>query len=217
MALLLLITACNKPPVAVRVTIPNLDGVETPVPDVVLTFLPYDRDSVVRALVAKARPRPHTQELDSLFRAFREPFGAYLRVAASMDRLKAARDSASSDSIAALEPELARLRAGLDRARDTLGPRIDSLRAIGKQWESETYKGYAGMGRALRARAYVNPVADTTDFGGWATIPLPKGDWWITARTIDPRDPNGEWYWNVPIRGDTVRLDPRTGHNRPRY
>ena len=30
---------------------------------------------------------------------------------------------------------------------------------------------------------------------------LKRGDWWVYARSWDPWDPNGEWYWNVPLRG----------------
>lgn len=219
---------------AVRVTIPNVDGVETPVPDVVLTFVPYDRDSVLQLLEAKAGPRPHTQELDSVFRAFRAPFTAYLAVTLRKDRLKAARDSLQSlespregsqepqlaairDSLKALEPERNRARIALEKARAALVPRMDSLRQDVNRWQSLAYLGYDSIVRRLRERAFVNAVADTTDFGGWGTIRIPAGRWWVTARTIDPKDPNAEWYWNVRIDRDTVRLDPRTGRNRPRY
>ena len=219
---------------AVRVSIPNVHGVETPVPDVILTFVPYDRDSVIRALERKAGSRPHTRELDSLFRAFREPFNAYLAVTLQLERLRAARDSLAAgagdqegsrnprlaairDSLAALEPAHQRARAALDQARAALWPRMDSLRQAVHQWEAGAYAGYAGATKDLAARAGVNPVSDTTDAGGWATIHIPAGRWWVTGRTIDPADPNAEWYWNVPVDRDTVRLDPRSGRTQSRY
>ena len=73
------LAACERPrDVAVRVSIPGPDSVETPVTGVGLIALPYDRDSVLAALEASARsPRPDTTALDSLFRAFRVPFVSY--------------------------------------------------------------------------------------------------------------------------------------------
>ncbi len=220
---------------AVRVSIPNVHGVETPVPDVVLTFVPFDRDSVLRSFEQKAGPRPHTKELDSLFRAFREPFNTYLELTLQLERLQAASDSlartgptdqqgsrnprlaAIRDSIASVTALRQRARARLDQVRTEVWPRMDSLRAAVHQWETRAYAGYANAVRGLNERAGVNPVADTTDAGGWASIQIPAGHWWVTGRTIDPLDPNAEWYWNVAVDRDTVRLDPRSGRIRPRY
>ena len=84
--------ACEKPrDVAVRVSIPGPDTVETPVTGVGIVALPYDRDSVLRQLEARARtPRPPTAPLDSLFAEFRGPFNAY---SAATYRLGKLRDS----------------------------------------------------------------------------------------------------------------------------
>jgi hypothetical protein len=229
LALLLVVSGCSsREPVAVRVTIPDLEGTETPVPGLVLTFVPYDRDSVIRALEARAGSRPHTRELDSLFRRFRGPFTEYVKLLARIERLESAERrlaaggasaelTAVRDSLAALRPAVAERKVTLDRVRAETWPRIDSLRREVKAWESHAYEGYDQVVKGLREKAFVNAVADTTDAGGWGSIVIPKGAWWVTTRTIDPADPNAEWYWNVRIRGDTVRLDPRTGSNRPRY
>lgn len=219
-----------------RVTIPNLEGVETPIPNLVLTFLPYDRDSVIQSLEARAPgPRPNTTELDSLFHLFRQPFGEFLKLSAADERLRRTRDSLvatgqsaqeaaagsplaiARDSLAAIAPALSRARAALDRARATLWPAMDSLRSEVRQWESSAFQGYDTLVAGLPGRRLANPVADTTDAGGWASIQLTEGPWWVSARSIDPGDPNAEWYWNVRIEGDTVYLNPRTGRNRPRY
>jgi hypothetical protein len=199
----------------VRVTVPDLFDVETPAPAIVVSFLPYNRDSIVQSLEAKAGPRPHTRELDSLFRAFREPYLTYFRLVATSERL--AQSPSGVDSLVALKPKLAVARQALERARAGLGPLIDSLRRDGNAWEVSTYGGYQTITRDLQHNAMVNPVADTTDALGRAVVSLPKGTWWATARAIDARDPNAEWYWNVRITGDSVRLDPRSGRNRPRY
>ena len=59
------LVACEHPrTVAVRVSIPGPDSVDTPVTGIGLVALPYDRDSVLAALARNARsPRPDTAEL----------------------------------------------------------------------------------------------------------------------------------------------------------
>lgn len=231
--LVLLVAAaagCGGRDVVVRVSIPDLDGVETPVPDLLVTFLPYDRDSILTMLETKAGPRPHAAELDSLFARFRAPFRGLLHLAALRDRLVRARDSlaaagppgsarleAINDSLTRLVPELARARTALDRARAAYWPRMDSLRQEARRWNAAAYAGYDSIVRELPGRRFATPVADTTDARGWATARLTQGRWWVTARSVDPSDPNAEWYWNVAIERDTVLLNSHTGRNRPRY
>jgi hypothetical protein len=84
------VTACERPrTVAVRVSIPGPDSVETPVTGIGLVALPYDRDSVLRALARTARtPHPDTTELQRLFREFRGPFTAYTAAAFAAGQLR---------------------------------------------------------------------------------------------------------------------------------
>lgn len=229
--LLLAAAGCRGPEVTVRVSIPDLDGVETPVPGLMVTFLPYDRDSVIAALEAQAEsPRPNTRVLDSLRALFQVPFTEVLRVTAITSRLEAERDSLTAagapaggrlaavrDSLAALAPRLARARAALDSARTRYYPVMDSLQALVRRWNDRTYAAYDSGVRATPGRRHASPVADTTDARGWATTEVTDGRWWVTARSIDPTDPNMEWYWNVPVTADTVPLDSRSGRRRPRY
>lgn len=227
---LCLAAACRGPEVSVRVSIPDLSGTETPLPDLMVTFLPYDRDSVIALLEERAGPRPHTGELDSLFARFRVPFTAFVRLAAVRDRLLRERDSlaaagdpdparaaAIADSLDRLAPDVERARAALERARADYWPRMDSLRQVVQHWSAAAYAGYDSMVRVLPGRRVATPVADTTDAAGWVTAELTKGRWWVTARSVDPTDPNAEWYWNLPVNRDTVLLNSRTGRNRPRY
>jgi len=223
---LFILAACGGRQVSVRVTIPDLNGVETPVPGLVVTFLPYDRDRIIRDLQARAEPRPHTRELDSLFREFKVPFMRYLRLAAATEQLRHERDSLPPvdprrsivvDSLATLEPEAARARATLERARGSLGPEIDRMRADVRRWEAAAYRPWDSIVRGMGERTFANPVADTTGPDGWLAIELTNGRWWATAVSIDPRDPNAEWYWNLEIQGDTARLGPRAGTIRTRY
>jgi hypothetical protein len=225
----------------VRVSVPGLDSAETPVAGVGLVALPYDRDSVLAALEARARtPRPNTAPLDTAFAEFRGPFVAYAdavhdltTLGDSLATLRRRLDSlprgapeyralyerfaAASDSVAAARARSEGARTALAAARTAFVERSESLRARVRQWEDSTYAGYDSIVRALvRARAR-DPVADTTDAAGWARLRLPPGRWWVYARAWDVGDPNAEWYWNVPVTGDTLLLSSRTGRRKPRY
>jgi hypothetical protein len=236
------LVACERPrDVAVRVSIPGPDSVETPVTGVGLIALPYDRDSVLAALERSATSaRPDTAALDSLFRAFRIPFASYTgtiqrteRVRDSLDMLRTrldslprntpeyrelyARFSQLEDSLTAAQKRTERARQNLDRARAEFIERSESLRARIRNWEDSTYRGYDSITRNLSARRRQDPRTDTTGGDGWARFQLPGGDWWIYGRSWDATDPNAEWYWNLPVADDTLLLSSRTGRQRRRY
>ncbi|HEU4680279.1 MAG TPA: hypothetical protein VFS51_00955 [Gemmatimonadales bacterium] len=227
--------------VAVRVSIPNADSIETPAAGVGVIALPYDRDSIIASLESRApTPRPHTAELESLFARFRGPFAAYtnLSFAAStlrdsLDALQRSVDAAPegsaqrgalsaqvrrlSDSLTALKRRVARARTDLDRARSVFVTRSDTLRSAVRRWEDSTYQGYDSIVANLTNTVGREPTTDTTNATGWAALTLPPRRWWLYARAWDPTDPNAEWYWNVPVEDDTVLLSSRTGDRRPRY
>ena len=134
---------------------------ETPIPGVRVAALPYDRDSVIVALEARAsEARPHTKALDSLFQAFRAPFVGYTRLAWLDEQLRRRRDAAASDSA----------RAELDAARRTLWPRIDSLRSDVRRWEQTVYAGYDTLVTGLTRDRMREGIQDTTDARGTAMI-----------------------------------------------
>jgi hypothetical protein len=241
LALLVIASACsNSRTVTVQVLVPDLAGSATPIAGVVVTAIPYDRDSLIDAMERRVSAgRPHTQTLDSLFQAFHGPFLEFSRAAWNVERATRARDSVVAalraaaspasraeldrrltqldDSLRRLTPALERARATLSAARDTLWPRIVPLRLEARQWQLSTFDGYYTAARGL-ARSRMRTVsADTTDATGWATMVVASGPWWITARSPDPQDPNFEWYWNVRVDGDTIRLNPATGRHLPRY
>ncbi len=213
--LLILATACRSRTATIRVSIADLEGVETPVPGLMVSFLPYNRDSIVTALEGKAGPRPYTRELDSLFHGFQVPFAEYLKANARFERLRSS--GAPADSVTRASKAMTTARTALGRAREQLWPAMTKYRAVVRQWEDSVFRDYALITRSMGERVFANPVADTTDSLGWATITLTDGRWWATARSIDPTDPNREWYWNVAIAADTVFLSPQTGRRRPRY
>ena len=217
---------------------PRLDGSEAPVPDLELVALPYDRDSVLASLEAKASPRPHTRELDSLFALWRSPF---VRFASARYRSQKFRDSlallrkqldslprnapeyqalyarfgAFTDSLSAATDSAEPARIELDRQRKTLQPRIDSLRRLVTAWENSTFRNYDSIVKHLAGSR--EPVGGTTGPDGRAALTLGDGRWWIYAWAWDEGDPYSRWYWNVPVEGNTVVLDGRTGRKRPQY
>jgi hypothetical protein len=227
--------------VAVRVSIPSPDGVETPASGVGVVALPYDRDSVLARLNARAsRPRPHTREMDTLFARFRGPFVAYTAVTYTagtlrdtLAKLRAAGDSLKpdapnypalhtaiarlSDSLKRVEQREQKARTELSAARAAFVQRSEKLRADIRQWEDSTYSGWDSIVADLVKTRGLEPVTDTTDATGWARFSLPSGKWWINARAWDTEDPNSEWYWNVPLTSDTVLLSSQTGKKQPRY
>jgi hypothetical protein len=227
--------------VAVRVSIPAADSVETPASGVGVVALPYDRDSVLASLEARAsHPRPRTAEMDTLFAHFRGPFTAYTRTVYvagtlrdSLTSLQHRLDSLShdssryrelhaqldrlGDSLAAIELGSNRARAALTRARAEFVSRSEPLRSDIRQWEDSTYAGWDSIVEGLAKARGLQPATDTTDAVGWAHFKLAPGKWWIYARAWDTSDPNSEWYWNVPAGTDTVLLSSRTGRQRPRY
>jgi len=232
--------ACERPRnLAVRVSIPGPDSVETPVTGIGLIALPYDRDSLLARLEASASsPRPATALLDSLFAEFRGPFTNYSSATFRLGKLRDslamaqremeslgrdapqygilyARFTRFSDSIAPAEAKAQAARASLDKARAAFVARSDSLRAAVRAWEDSTYHGYDTIVRGLSRKR--EAVTDTTGADGWAHLRLAPGRWWIYARSWDATDPNAEWYWNIPVTEDTLLLSSRTGRRQARY
>jgi hypothetical protein len=240
--LVAVVAACDtSSEVAVRVSVPNIDSIETPAVGVGVVALPYDRDSVLARLEARSGSRrPHTAALDTLFGRFRGPFTAYTAASYAATQLRDsidlirnrldtappdspeyrelhARYTTLSDSLAVVERRANRARTALDRARGEFLSRSDSLRAAVRQWEDSTYRGYDSIVENLARRTRREAVTDSTDATGWAKLTLLPGRWWIYARAWDTSDPNAEWYWNIPVTGDTLLLSSRTGRRHPKY
>jgi hypothetical protein len=214
---------------------------ETPAAGIGVVALPYDRDSILTSLAGRARtPRPNTAALDSMFANFREPFVRYTSLSYAAGALRdsllllrgqlagTASGSADhgplsgrirqlSDSLAALQSETQQARRALELARADFIRRSDSLRSAVRQWEDSTYQVYDSVVQNLSRRIGREASTDTTDATGWAHFTLRPGHWWLYARAWDTGDPNAEWYWNVPVDGDTVLLSSRTGKRRPKY
>ena len=224
-----------------RVSIPDPASVETPAAGVGVVALPYDRDSVLAGMEAKApTPRPNTAGLDSIFARFRGPFTAYTAISYAESALRdsaavlqSRRDSLApastererieaqlervTDSLARTSRQAQQARAALGRARTEFVTRSESLRAGVRQWEDSTYRGWDSIVDSLARARRLTPVTDTTDATGWAEFTLAPGEWWIYAQAWDTGDPNSKWYWNTPADRDTILLSSRSGRRQPRY
>ena len=222
---------------SIQVTIPDQAGVETPVPGVRLTLLPYDRDSLLTVLENRApSPRPGTARLDTLLAQFRDPLTSYLRVSAEVQRLSIQIDSTRArnpgaaqgeaavtlrrleDSLATLTTARETARQALAKARERLQPDIERLSARVRAWEDTAFRTYDSITASITSGTGDDAVSDSTMADGWSRVKLPrKGPWWVYARAVNVLDPNAEWYWNVRITGDTVRLSPQNGRSRTRF
>jgi hypothetical protein len=227
--------------ISVRVSIPGPDSLETPAAGVGVIALPYDRDSVLASLEARASaPRPPTAALESLFAKFRGPFTTYTsstyaagKLLDSLSQVRRQLDTVSrqapqyrllqrqvqllSDSVAATNARATRARVELDRARSQFVSRSETLRARVRHWEDSTYRGYDSIVDNLTKQRHQDAATDTSGPTGWAHFSLGPGKWWLYARAWDTSDPNAEWYWNLPVDDDTLLLSSRTGRRRPRY
>jgi len=224
-----LLLGCGGPRrVTVRISIPDESGVVTPLAGVRVMLLPYDRDSIRSALTgAASTPRPPTERMDTLFQQFREPFGAYLRLAVHRQRLERRRDSAEAagagqvvtaaeDSLEHLAGPLEVARRRLDSARANILPEATRLRQALAAWEDDAFRAYDSITSAITRQLGRPAVIDSTGAAGWTTLTVPDGTWWVHARAVNVLDPNAEWYWNVPLSRDTILLTPANGRSQPR-
>ncbi len=233
-------TGCGgSAPVEVRVSL----GPATPLPDLVVTVLPFDPSALLDSLAAAApRPRPTFPDLEQTLAAFRlqddggqpSPDQA---VRALRDTVTGLADSlnradrggpgyaAAYGRFRQLYARLVQRSAEQDaelRAtrRDELAlarrarAAAESLRA----WEADAYAPYPEIARATAERTGRTPRQAATDSTGALRLELGAGAWWLVARTPDPDNPFFEYHWTVPLRvaGLPVAL-PLSGRNATRH
>lgn len=235
-AVVTLATACGGS-VAVEVVTEGPDGEPQPQANLPLEFLPFDRDSVFDVLDQDAETPPPemgddlqeaSERVTNLQAEWRE---AEAEWSETREQLRSVRQQL--DQIDSRDPDYRRLyeqfnqlegrERQLDRERKAafdsfttvqaqVATRLDSFRVVREAWADEAYAGYHDIEQELVGDGEV--IADTTNQQGVATVSLPGGDWWVTARAPVSQ---GEMYWNVPVPdADTLRLDSSNGELRPR-
>jgi hypothetical protein len=234
-AVVLIAAACGSS-VTVEVTTESADGPQQQA-NLPLQFLPFDRDSAFDALDTQAStPAPTmsaelqsaSERVAAMQTDWREKETAW---GEARDELRTVREAL--DRIDSRDPdyrrqydrfnELEGVERRLDRerktafdaftaAQGTVTARVDSFRVVRENWAEEAYAGYYDIEVQLLGGAKV--IEDTTNAQGMATLRLPGGDWWVTARAPVAA---GEMYWNMKMPGaDTVRLDQTNGELRAR-
>ena len=226
MALLLAAAACGPAQVVVtaEVSMNNPEGegmVTSPIPDMEVQLLPYDRDQIFDSLAA-AYGTPEPAIPQELLDAREEVAQAQGRWQQATSRWNSLRDtlqklnetmqqySRGEARYVALFREWQEFDSQLGRVERQMNSAFqefdgmqkatirqsDSIRILRENWADEAF---ADVGEAIQAKSQgLTAVADTTDANGVArnNLKVKPGDYWVYARYELPYT---ELYWNVPI------------------
>lgn len=219
-------------------------GQVTPIKDMEVWLLPYDRDQIFDSLSA-AYPEPEPTYPDSVTALQDSVIAAQRRWQEAQARWNSVRDSllaitdkmkglsrASGEYVALfkdfndLDPQEKQLRSQSDELfKDftSLQTRFsDESQEITAQRQSWADDAFADVDSIMAARVDQvgrEPIADTTDANGMAQIKAKSGKWWVYGRYELPFT---ELYWNVPVtvkHGDPVQLilNRDNAQNRQKY
>jgi hypothetical protein len=191
LALAVAVTACGaENNVVVRASL-DQEGA-TPVGDLPVRLLPYDRTSILDSLAAEGDTLPEL------------PAGA-------SDSLRSLQAEASR-----VKPQGDSVVARVEARRTALLARFDSIGRAREAWLEEHRKDFEKA--ASRAAHGLNELSDTTDARGRAAFAAEPGKWWVVASYVLP-DRVLEWSVPVTARKDSVvvRLRPSNAKERPFY
>jgi hypothetical protein len=222
--------------VAVVAQLENPDGGDpTPLADLEVRFLPYDRDAIFDSLTATAGS-PEPSAPDSLVLLQQQIAEAQTAWSNAEERWNAARDSLrkiqeATDRMARAgqratgqyrllvsdfaDQEARERTANRDResafARYTglqsrYANAVQEFRIRRDNWGDEAYADVEVVRAARLAALGKEEVWDTTNANGFVQRALPKGQWWVHARYELPYE---ELYWNGSVEvagGDPVQV-----------
>lgn len=241
LALLLpVLAACGGGEVTVRVVTEG-DTAQQPVEDLVLTFLPYDRDSIFDALTEQAsEPEPQLpedlvdqyEEVQAAQQTWREAESRWAVLRDSLKNLSQQMEGLDRRSREYLQlferyNELESQERQLNSQKDQLFERFDSLQkstvsradsmqAVVAAWEEIAFEDYTDITDGILEERGVEIHEDTTGADGYATTNLPGGEWWVYSRYQLPFE---ELYWNLRVDtmfGDTIILSRENAEIRRR-
>lgn len=238
----LLAAACGGGQVTVQVLTEGTEGEMQPEEDLVMTFLPYDRDSVFNALTQAATesepqvPQDVRTTFDSvtaLQETWREADSEWAEVRDSLQQL--------SDRLQRMDQRSREYRELFDRFNALEGreralnrqktqafeaftnlqqralARADSIRAVRESWADVAFQEYLTVEDSILEALGKEIYEDTTSAEGTVTRRLPAGTWWVHTRI--PVGMFDEYYWNVsfdPAQTDTLPLTPENADRRLR-
>ena len=216
------------------------DTVNRPITGMVVRLLPYDRDVVFDSLTrAAATPEPPVP--DSLLALQNQVAAAQETWRAAEAEWNAMRDRMQSITreMEGLNRAEARYRElfrefqeldgryqGVERRMNQAFQKFDSLqrgfitqaeqlRLLREQWADEAFADVNTVIGNRLDQLGRQEYTDTTDAQGAASFSLPRGEWWVHARTELPFH---ELYWNIPIQvgGEPTVLVLNAGNARVR-
>lgn len=228
--------------VAVQATVDNAEGGVTPLKELPLRALPYDRDAIFDSLrSAYSMPEPTPPDsLNALQAAIQQANDewttAEARWNAARDSLRALKTKLDNTPRSSGEYRLLFRDFGDQEQRERttqqqsqaafrryteLQERYTAQAAAYKlqheQWADEAYARIDEVIAAHIKELGRDEVADTTDANGTALLKLKKGQWWIYAYYPLVYE---ELYWNMPVEvagGDpaVVTLNRESAKKRP--
>src|SRR5262245_21745898 len=109
--------------------VPDVDGTLVPGSQLVITYYPFNMDSLLAAVAEKsgAGPRPNMRALDSLFSAFQPAYQRYVTLDDQRRKLSKSSD-VGADSLARLDSAIAKAQVDLKAAEARYWPAIETLR-----------------------------------------------------------------------------------------
>lgn len=238
----LLTAACGGGQVTLQVLTESTEGEMQPEEDLVVTFLPYDRDSVFAAL-AESAPDPEPQvpqdlqvtfdSVTALQEQWRVADTQWAEVRDSLQRLSdrlQGMDQRSReyrelfDRFGALERRERALNGEKTQAFQAFTnlqqqalSRADSIRAVRESWADVAFQEYLSVEDSILETGGKELYQDTTNAEGVVSRRLPGGTWYVHTRI--PVGMFDEYYWNVsfdPAQTDTLRLTPENAERRLR-
>ncbi|MFQ5678986.1 MAG: hypothetical protein ACE5HP_05970 [Gemmatimonadota bacterium] len=238
----IVLAACGGGTVTVQVLTEGSEGAQQPQKDLVVEFLPFDRDSLFDLLAARATaPEPEVppaliamfDTAGDLQERWRQADAEWSEV---RDQLKQLSDRLQGmdarsrqyrqlyDRFLSLERRERALNRQKAQAFDRFTSvqnrglaQVDSIRAVRESWEAIAFQDYFSVMDSILDARDAEVYEDTTGADGALTRRLPGGRWWVHTRI--PVGLFDEYYWNVPIASaevDTLRLTPENAERRLR-
>jgi len=235
------LSACTGQ-VAVEAQLENAEGQMTPLKELEVRALPYDRDAIFDSLkTAYSTPEPMPPDsLTSLKTAIQQANEQWTTAEtawnSARDSLRALRTKLDNTPRSSAEYRLMFRDFGDQEARERAAQRTSeaafkrytdlqerytsqaqAYTLLHDQWADDAYQSVDEVIAARLKEMGSAEVADTTDSNGIARFKLKKGQWWIFARFPLVYE---ELYWNVPVEvtgGDPVpvMLTRETAKPRP--
>ena len=213
---------CGGPdfqPVTVRVQAPDVTGKVVPIPGAEFTLLPFDIDSLYKALEEKnqAGPQPQPDSIEALFQAFTQADEALPHADSLLTEKQSALEAIKDRTSDAYRDAFAGYQAA-QKGRDSLSAAAESLNAryapaqeaykkARQTWEVSAWDGFSNEQEKMYAAVeaphdsageettWKQKTGEDGSFKFW----IKPGRWWLAGRVGVPGSVHEVYRWNVPI------------------